>query len=176
MEIRDKGSYYLLKTSSAKVAISKNEESPLKLKDEVDLVINNFTNSIYSIKTPGEYEVKSVFVIAHGIEKLCYILVVEEVNVLFIDPSMQLGEADLDLIGQIDVLALVGEYEINSELVKFINKIDPQVLITDGATKDRSEDFNKFFGIPVDNKEGKYKFASSDFDNEEYKLQIIDLK
>lgn len=174
MKIKNRKGYYLLDTKDTKAAIQINAE---KIKDEVELVINGSKKGVFSIQTSGEYEVKGVFVIAlkkNG--ESMYIMNADDVNILFIHPKIKLTEADLEMIGEVDIMILYGNDEVSSDLVKFINKIDPQILVVGEDLNTKSEEIKKMVGTEVE-EEGKIlNVKSSNFDNEDYKLQIVHIE
>ena len=60
MEIKEKECYYLIKSKSAQLALVYSDK-PL-IKDEVNLCVNYHNPDCYSVNSPGEYEVKDIFV------------------------------------------------------------------------------------------------------------------
>lgn len=175
MEIKEKKGYFLFKLKHSRFAINYKED--VKLKDEVEVNINSSekVDKVYTISEPGEYEVKDVFtIVMQNGDNMIYLVDFEGVTLLMADPTVKLSEKELNEIGAVDILILSGEHEVNSDVASFVNKIDPQLLILSENIKYESAE--KIFGSSVDKVSKKYKAKSSDFDNEEYKLEIIKIE
>jgi len=173
MELKEREGYFFIKDKDLKAGLFFDPQS--KLKDEINLAVNAKLPNIRSIATPGEYEMMEMFVMVLQKElQNVYVINLSDVNILMVSPSTSLTEQDLDYIGGTDILILMGEFEITSDVVKFVNRIDPQVLILNKKLY-KGEDVHKFFGDITVKYSKKYKFEASDFENEEYKLQIAQI-
>lgn len=98
----------------------------------------------FVINTPGEYEIKSVFVkgissfhdIKEGAERganTIFTITVEDMTICHLgDLGVELSEKQIDLIGEVDILMIpVGEkFTISVDTaVKIINQIEPRVIM-----------------------------------------------
>lgn len=174
MEIKQRSGYFLLKSKEAKVALV-YEDNP-KIKDDVDLVINSMHDGVYSLTEPGEYELKGVFVIVMRKPKGdAYIVNIDDINMLLVDAEIDLNEGDLDTIGEIDIMVFDDGINISSDTAKFVNKIDPQVLMVGENLVDKKEDLIKAFGEHYIEEPKRYKVSASDFENEEYNLHLVQI-
>lgn len=174
MEIKERAGYFLLKTKETKVGLVYSNKP--KVTDELDLVINADLKNTYSLTEPGEYEIKDVFVIVMKKEKgSVYIINVDDINLLLVDAEIDLNEADLDAIGEIDILIFNDGVAVSSDTAKFVNRIDPQVLLIGGNLAGKKEELVKTFGEHYVEEPKKYKVSAADFDNEEYNLQLVQI-
>jgi len=171
MELRQRDGYFLLKSGNTRIGVFYSE-SP-KVQDEMEISVNYDNKGSYSIQTAGEYEVDDVFVMVFekgGSRQ--YVLNVAGVGILLADPQATIDEKDLEDIGSVDVLFLNGSVIWNNDLVKFINRLDPQMLILQRDIENGSS-VAKLFGSEIRNVSKKLKVSFSDFESEEYKLEII---
>jgi hypothetical protein len=62
---------------------------------------------------------------------------------LLVDAEIDLNEADLDAIGEIDILIFNDGVAVSSDTAKFVNRIDPQVLLIGGNLAGKKEELVK---------------------------------
>lgn len=171
MIVKQRDGYFLIFSKKAGLAMFYNGAD--KCKDEVDVIVNKSLKTAYSIVSPGEYEIKGVFTIV--IDKkgdLQYLVNIEDINILLINPAVTLSEADLDEIGTVDILILKDGFEWNMDLVKFVNRIDPKYLLLQNSAIDK-ERVQKLFGSEINVEEKKLQVKESDLAIDEYKLEIF---
>ncbi len=174
MDVKERKGYFLIKYKDVLVGLIFNKDA--KIIDNLDITINDSFRDSFSITQPGEYEVKEVFVMAfQKADAHAFFLNIDNVNILFTDPGIKFSDRDLDELSNIDILIFAkDEFEIDSDLVKFINKIDPKVLLINSNVEE--EQFEKMFSVVVSKLPKKYKVSASDFDADEYKLSIVKIQ
>lgn len=174
MDIKVKKGYYLLKGKNVKLGLFYSlDKSVTKVTDELDISVGQKGEESFNIQSPGEYEIKDAFVMAldkNGSSQ--YLVNMDGISVLLSSPEVSVTDQELDNIGSVDVLVLREGVEYNMDLVKFVNRFDPQVLLLRGSDVDE-ESIKKLFGVELAKEEKKIQFKSSDFVDEEYKLEVI---
>lgn len=173
MEIREKNGYFLLKCANTKVALAYDRQA--KIKDAVSLSVNAESDDGFNVLNAGEYEVAEVFVMVIAKNGARAFLVdVCDVNILLLPKKIDLTDKEIEQLGQIDILVLGSEIDINNDLVKYVGKIDPQLLLLQKSSN--IDEYEKVFGAEVIKVSKKIKVKSSEFDNEEYKLQLMSIE
>ncbi len=174
MEIKDKKGYFLVKNKKSAVALVFDDNN-LKIDDDLDLVVNRKLENIFSVTSPGEYEVNEIFVMAFDKSgKRAYLINLDGVNILFTDSTIDFTEKDLDELASIDILIFMdANLDVSSDIVKFVNKIDPKVWLLNKQYN--KGEIAKMFATTIIDVSKKYKFSPSEFEVEEYKLSIISI-
>jgi hypothetical protein len=176
MEIKERKGYFFIKDSQANIALVFSKEA--KIKDEVNIIINSNepeSENVFAINKPGEFEVKDVFIMV--LEKNgenSYIVEVDDISMLLISHNIVLTEQDLEMIGTVDILLFKEDYELNMDVVKLVNKLDPKLLLLQSKPQNK-EDVKKYFGVELREEAKKLKFSSTEFEADEYKLDIIQI-
>ena len=175
MEIKEKNGYFFIKCGEKKAVLAYSHLD--KIADDADMYVNfsKKDDRGYFVYNPGEYEVKDIFCMVNEKKgKQAYLVDMCDITVLLIPEIIDLNEKDLEQLGQVDVLIIGNGVEVSSELVKYVGRIDPQIyLLQKDAKKDELE---KAFGVQVDEVDKKLKIKASEFDNEEYKMQLLLIK
>jgi len=175
MEIREKDGYFQIKCGEKKAILA--YKSLEKITDDANLYVNfdKKDERGYFVYNPGEYEVGDMFCMAlekNG--KLAYLVDICDVTMLLIPEVIELNEKDLEQLGQVDILIIGNGVDINSDLVKYVGRIDPQILLIHKDSK--KDEMAKAFGVEIEETEKKLKVSASEFDNEEYKMQLLLIK
>ncbi|MBN1331721.1 hypothetical protein JW978_02420 [Candidatus Dojkabacteria bacterium] len=175
MEIKEKDGYFLIKCKDTIAALA--YKTPEKIPDDANIYVNFSKKDErgYFIYNAGEYEVKEIFCMA--IEKkgkMAFLVDICDVNILLIPQMIELNEKDLEQLGQIDILVIGNGVEIDNDLVKYVGRIDPQILLLHKESK--KDEMTKAFGVEVEEVEKKLKVNDTEFDDEEYKMQLLLIK
>lgn len=143
--------------------------------------------SAFVINTPGEYEVKGVFVYGHYLKKqkqIAYLIKADGVRLLFLGrlSSKDVSSADMEFFKLADVLAIpVGGGDVLSaqQAVDIISDIEPRIVLPivyamEGLKKDYApvESFLKAFGGKSETLD-KLKVTKSDLPVEDVMTFIL---
>lgn len=147
-----------------------------KVKDAGDSIHITARDAEGSISGPGEYEHAGVEVAmletkqpADGFADMAQVRV-ENVNVLsVIQTPGELQKDQWELIDNVHILCLDATVEME-EPSKFVNKINPYVLIIVNADKETAE---KWTGMTIESQDKKFKFSEKDFTAEEPVLRVL---
>ncbi len=139
----------------------------------------------FVIDSPGEYEVKDVFVYGQQINgSYIYLVTFEDIKVAFMGEfgHTPLTDDDLRLIEDADILILpVGGDDLTTpkEAVKIINQVEPRIVIPSAhkagmgkASAVPVNDFIKEFGIKAEEID-KLKVSKKDLQQEDVKLIVL---
>lgn len=137
----------------------------------------------FVIDSPGEYEIKSVFV--YGVpagEATMYLLTTDDLRLAFIGSTKlkELSDSQLEVLEGADVLIIpVGGGTVcsASEAAAIINQIEPRVVIPSyyrqgKGTLDPVDKFFKEYSAPTEEVE-KFKVSRRDLLKEETKIVIL---
>lgn len=149
------------------------------------LSTNKVSEQSFVIDSPGEYEVKDVFVYGKQLDgSNIYLISFEDVKIAFLGEfgHQSLSTKDLELIEGADVLILPvggGDLTTAKEAVKIINQVEPRIVIPSAfagsvgkAKADVVDLFVKEFGVKVQEEE-KLKITKKDLPQEDIKLVIL---
>lgn len=159
------------------IAIFSNPKAVASCKlDETTLVIDS----------PGEYEVKDIFVYGKAINgQTIYLVIFEDMRIAFLGEfgHQELSDKDLELIEGADVLILPvggGDFSTPKEANRIISQVEPRVVIPGAySTKgfkfkaDGVEAFIKEFGVKAENLD-KWKVSKKDLPQDDVKLIILE--
>lgn len=175
MEFKNREGYLLLTIDKIKVGLFLNGGVSKKLQEELDIGINTKDAAEFNIFNTGEYETKGVYCICHEEDGKRFLMVeAGGVSILLLPIGLKLSNQGMGRMGDIDILVLIGDdAEISSEVVKTVSKIDPKVLLLSQNISTPQDQLEKAFNLRVSIEEKKYKFTVEDFDNEDFKLQLI---
>ncbi len=139
----------------------------------------------FVIDSPGEYEVKDVFVYGRQVNgSYIYLATFEDIKIAFMGEfgHAVLTDDDLRLIEDADILILpVGGHDLTTakEAVKIINQVEPRIVIPSchkagmgKAAADTVGDFAKEFGVKAEEMD-KLKISKKDLLAEDVKLIIL---
>lgn len=139
-----------------------------------------------AVFSPGEYEVKDVFVYGQAINgHTIYLVIFENIRIAFLGEfgHQELTDKDLELIEGVDVLILPvggGDYSTAKEASKIIGQVEPRVVIPSCfSTKalkfkvDGVDAFVKEFGATTENID-KWKFSKKDLPQDDVKVIILE--
>ena len=143
------------------------------------------TNGFFTVVTPGEYEVKDIFV--YGYNSLedekgqtsadVFMFEVEGIHFGFIDKSVVTAEQSiLSEIGIVDVLFVPLEKESGMSLAKtieLIRKIEPFMIIPMDYDEATLKEFVNTMGINEAETVKDLKLSKSDFADEEMPLRCV---
>jgi len=145
-------------------------------------------NGYYLIKSPGEYEVKDVFVYGYQSasgessdhQSDVYMFDVENIHLGFIDTNVKkMKSGVLDEMGIVNVLfvSISDKSEMKvKDLVELVNKIEPQIVIPMDFTNETLNEFSKIMGVPEKEKMPNITIKKADFTDEEAPLRIVVLE
>lgn len=175
MEIRERDGYFLVKCGERRAVLAFRELQ--KVADDANIYINfdKKDERGYFVYNAGEYEIAEIFCMAMEKKgKNAYLIDICDVNVLLIPEVVELNEKDLEQLGQVDILIIGNGVSVSSDLVKYVGRIDPQILLLHKDSK--KDEFEKAFGMEVEEIEKKLRVKDTEFDNEEYKMQLLLIK
>lgn len=170
---------------NVKVKISKEGPDIMVLShDSKDLGENE---KIYLISSPGEYEVKDIFVYGYlsDVDKKSdiadiYMIEVEGVHIGVIDKNVKsIRRSVLDEIGIVNVLlvSLADDSGIKtSKMIDLVNKIDPQVVIPMDYSDENLGKFAKVLGVKDLETVPSIVLKGSDFSEEDVPIRVVVLK
>lgn len=146
---------------------------------------NKVSEQSFVIDSPGEYEVKDVFVYGQQLNgSHIYLISFEDIKIAFLGEfsHQALTTKDLELIEGADILILPvggGDLTTAKEAVKIINQVEPRIVIPSafagnvGKLQVDSVDlFVKEFGVKAQEEE-KLKISKKDLPQEDIKLVIL---
>ncbi|MBD3280880.1 hypothetical protein GF389_05150 [Candidatus Dojkabacteria bacterium] len=172
MDIKERDGYFMVKCKDKKAVLAYKKLE--KVADDANMYVNfdKKDDRGYFVYNPGEYEVNEIFCMALGKKrKQAYLVDICGVSLLLIPEVVELNEKDLEQLGSIDILIVGNGAVINSDLVKYVGRIDPQLLL---LHKDSDKDeMAKTFGVEIEELNKKLKVKASEFDNEDYKMQLL---
>ncbi|MBP9802304.1 MBL fold metallo-hydrolase [Patescibacteria group bacterium] len=153
--------------------------------DPKHFAANKVSEQAFIISSPGEYEVKDVFVYGQQLNGAnIFLLSFEDVKIAFLGEfgHQTLSTKDLELIEGCDILILPiggGELTTAKEAAKIINQVEPRVVIPSafaGSVGKLSADpldlFLKEFGVKAQEEE-KFKVTKKDLPQEDIKLVVL---
>ncbi|PWB38875.1 MAG: hypothetical protein C3F02_01255 [Parcubacteria group bacterium] len=139
----------------------------------------------FVVDSPGEYEVKNMFVYGRQIgQQIVYVVNFDKIKVAFLGEmeDRELTNGDLELLEDADVLILPvgdGAYLNSKQAVKLIGQIEPRVVIPSchsaGTFKLKSDPvavFVKEFGVKAEELD-KFKVKKADLPQDDVKLVIL---
>lgn len=139
----------------------------------------------FVIDSPGEYEVKQMFVYGRQIGKqIVYVVTFDGITTAFLGefPDQELANGDLELLEDADILILpVGDagFLNAKQAVKLISQIEPRLVIPSchaaGTFKlktDNVSTFVKEFGVKPEEVD-KLKIKKNDLPQDDVKLVIL---
>jgi hypothetical protein len=142
-------------------------------------------NDYYIISSPGEYEVKDVFVYGY-ISNLsrdihsqadAYMFDIEGVHLSILDRSVQkLSGSIIDEMGIVDVLFVSFAKESGmriSKIIDLVNKIEPYIVVPTDYTNETLETFIKSMGIKNMEKVEKLDISKRDFADEDVPIRFV---
>ncbi len=188
-------SSFELKSKDAKLVTNPFDEGVSKTMSRIkpDIVITTHKskvkeNDYYMITSPGEFEVKDIFVYGflsfvdkknekdHEQADL-YMVDVEGIHFGIIDKSVSRVRSWVrNEMGIVDVLFVSLAEDSKMKLDKLgdlVNKIEPFVVIPMDYTKKSLEKFSKMMGVKEMEKEKDMKFKKSDFSDEEAPMRFV---
>ncbi|MBL8014813.1 MAG: hypothetical protein JNK26_01330 [Candidatus Doudnabacteria bacterium] len=129
-----------------------------------------------AISGPGEYEQGGVELamletkeIVAGQAELAQVRI-DNINVLnVLQAPGDLQKEQWELIDNVHILCMDAGIKID-EPAKFVNKINPYVLIVLNSDKETAE---KWLGMTIESQDKKYKFSDKDFTAEEPVLRVL---
>lgn len=139
----------------------------------------------FLVDSPGEYEVKDLFVYGRQIgEQIIYMVIFDGIKLVFLGEfkPQELSNGDLELIEGADILILpvggAGFLEAK-QAVKIISQVEPRIVIPSchaaGTFKLKTDNvsvFVKEFGVKAEEYD-KFKIKKSDLPQEDVKLIIL---
>lgn len=144
-----------------------------------------FDKESFLIDSPGEYEVKDVFV--YGRPKngqIIFLITIEDIKVAFLGDygHQEITEKDLELIEGADILILPvggGDLTTAKEAVKIIGDVEPRIVIPSahaagmGRMKaDNVSAFIKEFGVQPEETD-KYRIQKKNLPQDDVKLVVL---
>lgn len=189
-------SSFLFKSKQAKLITNPTDQG-LKInikKVDPDIVVLSHkaqvaANDYYLISSPGEFEVKEIFVYGYastledgkGEIADIYMFDIENVHLCIIDKSVKnVRGSVLDELGIVDVLfvSLAEEAGMKfSKITDLVNKIEPYILIPMDYTQKTLADFTKTLGVQeVEKMETVLDVKKSDFSEEEVSMRFVVLE
>jgi len=152
-------------------------------------------NKYYLISSPGEYEVKDVFVYGYlsdlnggkgtkevGLKSTTlladiYMFDVEDIHLSIIDKGVKkVRKAVLDEMGIVNVLFVSLDQKDGMKLKKIVdlvNEIEPQIVVPMDYTKELLDNFVKVMGVKEVEKLKVLDIKSNDFSDEELPMRIV---
>jgi len=142
----------------------------------------------YLITSPGEYEVKDIFVYGYlsSLEKGeieqadTYLFDIEDVHLCMIDKSVKsLRASVLDELGIVDVLFVSLAEDSRMKLTKItdlVNKIEPYIVVPMDYTKKTLDDLIKVMGVKEMENEKVLDIKKGDFGDEEAPMRFVVLE
>jgi L-ascorbate metabolism protein UlaG (beta-lactamase superfamily) len=172
---------------------------PTKTKADILLVSNqkaldsvdNVSGDFFLISSPGEYEVKDVFVHAlrHDQDKLIFIIEAEDIILCYLGEikNKELNAQELEEIGNVDILVIPtgGQSTINSkEAAQIMAQIEPRIVVPINykipgikEKKESVEEFLKIAGASSKEKVPKLSIKKKDISLEgERQIIVLDCK
>lgn len=188
-------SCYLVKSKTTKLITNPKDKGVRAYLKKVapDIVVlshksNVDENDYYVISTPGEYEIKDVFVygylsdISRGNQKQSdiYMIDVENVHLGFIDKEVtKVRESILSEMGIVNVLFVSLDTAAGmdtSKVIDLVNKVDPKIVIPMDYTKETLERFAKVLGVKEIEKEKTLDVKGSDCLDDDVPIRFIVLE
>jgi L-ascorbate metabolism protein UlaG (beta-lactamase superfamily) len=161
---------------------------PIKTKADILLVSNkkalesaeNVSGDYFLISSPGEYEVKNVFVhgFKHSEDEMLFIIEAEDITLCYLGDlkDKDLTPEELEEIGNVDILIIPtgGGSTIDSkEAARIVSQIEPKIVIPMNyktpdlkEKKETVEDFLKVVGIKAKEKTVKFSIKKKDISSE----------
>jgi len=171
---------------------------PVKVKADILLVSNkksltatdNVSGDYFLVSSPGEYEVKDVFVQAvKQKEELIFVIEAENITLCYLGETKEkeLSPEELEQIGNVDILVtpVGGGSTINSkEAAGIISQIEPRIVIPINykipglkEKKETVEEFLKVIGAGSKEKMSKFSIKKKDISAEgETEFIVLDCK
>lgn len=139
----------------------------------------------FMVTSPGEYELKDIFIYGYAIEdKIVYSVTMEDINIVFLGEfnHQELSNGDLELIEGADILILPvggGDLTTAKEANRIINQVEPRVVIPScyalSGFKFKAEKIDSFikeFGVKPEEMD-KFRIKKKDLQAEDVKLIIL---
>lgn len=187
-------SCFLFKSKDSKLITNpKDEGAKINLKrclPDIIVLTNKgkvAQNKHYVISTPGEYEVKDIFIYGYmsdlnrknSIADI-YMIDVEGVHLGLIDRGVKVVKGRiLNEMGIVNVLfvSLAKDAGMSlSKLTDLVNKIEPQIVIPMDYTDENLSNFMKVLGVKELEKESTLYVRNSDFAAEEIPMRVVVLE
>jgi L-ascorbate metabolism protein UlaG (beta-lactamase superfamily) len=139
----------------------------------------------FVIASPGEYELKDIFIYGYELQgKIVYEVTMEDIKIIFLGEfdHQELENGDLELVEGADILILPvggGDLTTAKEASRLINKIEPRIVIPScyaiSGSKfkaDKIDVFKKEFGVSAEEVD-KFRIKKKDLITEDVKLIIL---
>lgn len=188
-------SCFLFKSKIAKLITNpKDDNVKLNLKKaDPDVVVTSHKidvpeNDYYLITSPGEYEVKELFVYGYNSsvdtedpeQADIYMFDIDGVHVGMIDQTVERVRGNiLNEMGIVDILCISIRDDVGMKLTKItdlINKIEPYYVIPMDFNKESLEKLAKILGVKNLEEADDLKVKKAEFDSEEVITKILVLK
>ena len=139
----------------------------------------------YLITSPGEYEVKDIFVYGYlsdvnkeDVEQAdIYMFDLEDIHLCIIDKAVKkVRERVLDEIGIVNVLFISLAENAGMKLTKvseLVSKIEPQIIVPMDYTNKALKDFAKVLGVKEMEKVPSLDLEKTDFAEEEVPMRFV---
>lgn len=185
-------SSFLFKTKVAKLLTNPlDATSKVNLKRvDPDIIVTTHETKIeendhYIISSPGEYEVKDIFIYGYlsNIQSEthrqadAYMFDIEGVHLSILDRSVtKLSGMIIDEMGIVDVLFVSFAKDSGmriSKIIDLVNKIEPYIVVPTDYTKETLESFTKSMGIKNMEKVDKLDITKRDFADEDVPIRFV---
>lgn len=139
-------------------------------------------DSYYLINTPGEYEIKDMFIygyssLANKAKSDLFIISSDSINVAFIDKSVStLSDYITDEMGVVNVLFVSLDENVGMKINKIVDiasEIDPQILVPMDYDQESLDSLKKSIGIQQIENDTTLKINAEDFLGEDLPMRLF---